>query len=162
MKKVGRSNLIDEFSFRFTKQSEQDTTYTTTRSIRTRCKEVGFEVGAITKDPSVRSHPSGFKPARPTRAPVNAEPAMKLGMAQLGQLPEWNGTFCSEGERPITIFVKPESRYSCVNLSLDKTVATIRQWRGTIPAAIIAAITTEPPETADSASVPVARHKRLC
>ena len=98
-----------------------------------------------------------FKPARPTRAPVNAEPAMKLGMARAGSAAP-NGMAPSVmKERPMTMFVKPESRSSCVNLSLNNTVATNTANGGTIPAAITAAITIEPPEATDSASVPVAK-----
>ena len=83
-----------------------------------------------------------FKPARPTRAPVNAEPAMKLGMARAGSAAP-NGMAPSVmKESHITLFVKPESRYSCVILSLNNAVA---------------AITIEPPEATDSASVPVAK-----
>ena len=43
------------------------------------------------------------------------------------------------------MFVKPELRSSSVNLSLNKTDATKTANGGTIPAAITAAITVEPP-----------------
>ena len=58
-----------------------------------------------------------FKPARPTRAPVNAEPAMKLGMARAGSAAPKGMAPSVMKERPKTMFVKPESRSSCVNLS---------------------------------------------
>ena len=96
-----------------------------------------------------------FKPARPTRAPVKAEPAIKLGIARAGSAAP-NGMAPSVmKERPMIMFVKPESRSSSVNLSLNKTVATNTANGGTIPAAITAAITTEPPEVNVAARVPV-------
>lgn len=84
-------------------------------------------------------------PNAPTKAPVTAEPTIKLGIARAGSAAP-NGIAPSVmNDSPITIFVKPASRSSAVNLSLNKRVATKTARGGTIPPAITAAITTEPP-----------------
>ena len=108
---------------------------------------------AITKIPPCGA--INLIPAIPTRAPVRAEPTIKLGIARAGSAAP-NGIAPSVmNESPITMFVKPELRSSSVNLSLNKSVATKTANGGTIPAAITAAITTEPPEVTVAARVPV-------
>ena len=92
-------------------------------------------------------------PDRPTSAPVRAEPTIKLGIARAGSAAP-NGIAPSVmKESPMTIFVKPESRSSVVNLSLKSRVATNTASGGTIPAAITAAMTGEPPVETVLASV---------
>ena len=91
----------------------------------------------------------------PTRAPAKAEPTIKLGIARAGSAAP-NGMAPSVmKDSPITMFVKPELRSSSVNLSLNKSVATKTARGGTIPPAITAAITTEPPVETVAARVPV-------
>ena len=90
-------------------------------------------------------------PDRPTSAPVRAEPTIKLGIARAGSAAP-NGIAPSVmKDSPITILVIPESRSSSVNLFLKRIVATNTAKGGTMPAAITAAITVEPPLVNDSA-----------
>ena len=56
-------------------------------------------------------------------------------------------------DSPMTMFVIPELRSSSVNLFLKKRVATNTARGGTIPAAITAAITGDPPVETVLASV---------
>ena len=79
---------------------------------------------AITKIPPCGA--INLIPAIPTRAPVRAEPTIKLGIARAGSAAP-NGIAPSVmNESPITMFVKPELRSSSVNLSLNKSCVLLQ------------------------------------
>jgi len=91
----------------------------------------------------------------PTSAPVKAEPTIKLGIARSGSAAA-NGIAPSvTKDSPMTIFVKPASFWSFVNLFLNNSVATKIANGGTIPPAITDAITTLPPSATVVANVAV-------